>query len=98
MVGFESLFLPEETLELKFKLALRVASTLESKSEKREETFEFLKKMYKLRGSIVHGEKYKPPNNEEISRLEGILRKSIILYIYSPEKFSKNSLEKIIFK
>lgn len=98
MVGFEALFLPKEILELKFKLALRVAFTLESKSEKREETFEFLKKMYKLRGFIVHGEKYKPLNNEEISRLEEILRKSIILYIYSPEKFSKNSLERITFK
>lgn len=97
IVGFESLFLPKETLELKFKLALRAAFILESKSEKREETFEFLKKMYKLRGFIVHGEKHKSLNNEEISRLEEFLRKSIVLYISNPGTFNKSSLEGIVF-
>lgn len=55
MISAEALFLPDESLELGYKLALRSAFFLESAGYERRETFELMKRAYSARGRIVHG-------------------------------------------
>ncbi|CAD6493100.1 MAG: hypothetical protein FFODKBPE_00423 [Candidatus Argoarchaeum ethanivorans] len=60
MIAFEAIFLREtEKMELTFKLALRTAVFLEGKDIKRENLFEFIKRAYDVRSSIIHGSKTK---------------------------------------
>jgi len=86
MIGLEALYLPDGNAELSFRLSVRVAFLLSSKIE-RKNTYEFLRKIYDVRSSIVHGNKYEL-NIEDIRRLEELLRKSVILWIKDKNNFS----------
>lgn len=86
MIGLEALYLPDGSAELSFRLSVRVAFLLSSKIE-RKNTYEFLKKIYDVRSSIVHGNKYEL-NIEDIRKLEELLRKSVILWIKDKNNFS----------
>lgn len=86
MIGLEALYLPDGNAELSFRLSVRAAFLLSSKI-KRKNTYNFLKKMYNVRSSIVHGNKYEL-NIEDIKKLEELLRKSVILWIKDKNNFS----------
>ena len=87
MIGLEALYLPDGSAELSFRLSVRVAFLLSSKIE-RKNTYEFLKKIYDVRSSIVHGNKKYKLNIEDIRKLEELLRKSVILWIKDKNNFS----------
>jgi hypothetical protein len=95
MIGLEALYLPDGNAELSFRLSMRVAFLLSSGTGKKD-TFNFLRKMYDIRSSIVHGNKY-DLNAEDIKKLEELLRKSVTLWIEDKNNFSKNQLNKIFF-
>jgi hypothetical protein len=94
MIAFEALYLLRTEDELGFKLATRAAFILgkdKGKSEK-EKIYNFLKKAYRIRSGIVHGNKHLEKNiklsdDEEISvqnfvlQLEDYLRQSIIHFV-----------------
>ena len=86
MIGLEALYLPDGNAELSFRLSLRVAFLLSS-GEARKETFEFLRKMYGMRSKIVHGSKYEL-SEEDVKKLEQLLRESILLWIEDKSNFS----------
>ncbi len=52
--------------------------------------------MYKVRSKLAHGEKTSV-SNEDIVKLEKLLRDSIELYYNDKEKFSDGSLDNILF-
>lgn len=87
MIGLEALYLPDGNDELTLRLSLRVAFLLEETGPKRKELFEFIKKMYKLRSKIVHGNTYNL-TKEEVIRLEEILRLSLKKWLTDPSNFS----------
>jgi len=70
MIAFESLYL-EDTQELTYKLALRVAFLLGKRGNKRKTIFDNMKAAYRYRSKIVHGGK-------QVSRkeLRGIIAKT----------------------
>jgi len=78
MIAFESLYLGDPQ-ELTYKLALRAAFLLGKRKDKRYAIFEDMKKAYKYRSRIVHGDN--PPSRDElraiVPKTEGYLRQSI---------------------
>jgi hypothetical protein len=87
MIGLESLYLPDENHELTFRLSLRVGFITDKKMIDRKETYKFVKKIYNVRSKIVHGKENKL-TKEDIKKLEEILRKSLKLFLYIPNKFT----------
>jgi len=86
MIGLEALYLPDGNAELSFRLSVRVAFLLFSGIGKKD-AFNFLRKMYDVRSSIVHGNKYEL-NTEDIKKLEELLRKSVTLWMEDKRNFS----------
>jgi hypothetical protein len=86
MIGLEALYLPDGNAELSFRLSVRVAFLMLPEADKKD-TFNFLRRMYDVRSSIVHGNKYEL-NTEDIKRLEELLRKSVLLWIEDKNNFS----------
>jgi hypothetical protein len=80
MIGLESLFL-KEIDELRFKLALRVATFLEASvaayKGKKKEVFDGVYGAYKLRSKVVHGEKVPPAKIWECRSVKTYLAESI---------------------
>jgi len=78
MIAFESLYL-EDTQELTYKLALRAALLLTKRRNKRESIFSDMKKAYKYRSKIVHGDTRvsREKLREIIPKTEDYLRQSI---------------------
>lgn len=98
MIGLEALYLPNESQELSYRLSSRVAFLLHSDTNERKGTYHFVKNMYKARSDIVHGTKYRPSLKEdEISRLEEILRESIKLWISDKSNFDVDKLDNLFF-
>ena len=89
MIGLEAMYLPDGNEELSFRLSLRAALLLYSDPLERKEIYNFLRKMYKVRSNIVHGNKY-TLNKDEINKLEEILRMSLKLWIRDNQNFSIN--------
>ena len=63
MIAFESLYLGNEQ-ELTYKLALRTAFLLRKRKDYRSKIFANMKKAYKYRSRIVHGDN--PPSRDEL--------------------------------
>jgi hypothetical protein len=94
MIGLETLYLPDGTDELSFRLSLRVAFLLSTVPEERKCTFIFLRDMYKIRSNIVHGKNYEL-SFENVISIEELLRKSLKLWIINKKNFLakvKNSI------
>lgn len=87
MIGLEALYLPDTNLELSFRLSLRIAFLLRSDPSERKKLYSFIKQMYDTRSNIVHGNKYSLIEND-ISKLEGLLRESLKLWILDKNYFS----------
>ena len=82
MIAFESLYL-SDAQELTYKLAMRVAFLLGDEPEERPLIFGGMKKAYRYRSSIVHGDE--PPNRDELgvitTKTEEYLRRSIRAFL-----------------
>ena len=87
LIGFEALLLPNDKLELSFKLALRTAVLIGKNIKQKKEIFLIMKKAYGVRSSIVHGEEIKVPIvingknfglNDLVNSTESYLRLGII--------------------
>jgi len=89
MIGLEALYLPDGNTELSFRLSLRVAYLLETEPTQRKSTFEFMRKIYKVRNKIAHGDEYNL-SVEDINKIEELLRKSIKLWIKDENNFKSN--------
>lgn len=78
MIAFESLYLGDDK-ELTYKLALRAAFLIGKRKDKRYTIFEDMKKAYRYRSRIVHGDN--PPSRDElraiVPKTEEYLRQSI---------------------
>ena len=86
MVGLETLYLPDGTAELSFRLSLRVCFLLFADKNERKKAFIFLRELYNVRSQIVHGKPYKL-TNEDVLIIEDYLRKSIKLWISDKRNF-----------
>jgi hypothetical protein len=96
MIGLETLYMPDGNAELSFRLSIRVAFLL-SPPPNRKDTFDFLKKMYNVRSKIVHGSEY-DLKADDVSKLEELLRKSVILWIKNKNSFSGDELNMALFE
>lgn len=54
-IGFESLFSPDSTQEVKFRASLRIAAYLGETSEERENVYQEMRHSYDWRSAVVHG-------------------------------------------
>ena len=92
MVALESMF-SEDPEAIAYKIALRAAYLIEREPQKRKNLFEFLKKAYKARNSIVHGrdngswleEKTYIPTQTNLDSLEEIVRKNLLTLLRSAQ-------------
>ncbi len=89
MIGLEALYLPDGNEELSFRLSLRAAILLYSDKIERKQKYLFLRKLYKTRSNIIHGNTY-TLDAKEIAQLEEMLRLSIKLWIGDKSQFAKN--------
>lgn len=95
-IGLESIFLKSDNTEVTFKISLRIAKTLESIPEKQQELFDFIKRMYKVRSKVAHGNEVKLISID-IKRLEDVLRRSVRLYLKNKALFENEYLESKLF-
>ncbi len=88
MIAFEFLYLGKEQ-ELKYRLALRVAFLLGKDDERERKTiFNKMRKAYKLRSDIVHGNKQLEQSKLEeiVPKTEEYLRQSIREFVFLVSK------------
>ncbi|MCX5721531.1 MAG: HEPN domain-containing protein [Nitrospirae bacterium] len=87
MIALEALFTPSDQAEQTFRISLSCAllACESHDSDGRQAVFEFLKKMFKRRGKLFHGQfdsseesPDKLASDEEISQLASLVRKSIL--------------------
>ena len=98
MIGLEALYSPDGHMELTFRLSIRAACLLKSKPDDKKDTYRFIKKMYDIRSSIVHGNTCNPSlKKDDVDNLEEILRESIKLWISNKNNFDKDNLDNILF-
>lgn len=106
MISFESLFLKEdEKLELKYKLANRVAILFGKDGNEARKIFNFINKAYILRSKIVHGTDIKNvirigsqniTLNDFVIQLEDHLRESIKYFIKLIKTLSYNEIIELL--
>jgi len=97
MIGLEALFLPDGNQELQYRLATRVAFNLEKKFEKRKQLYKDMKKYYNERSKGIHGDTSKL-KKEDVVSVEGILRKSILIWKDNNEIFESENLTYNFFR
>lgn len=80
MVAFEAIFLKgDEQQELSYRLSLRTAYLLAENAGERKGIFDFMRRAYKARSEIVHGERAtgEGKNKDFVDKVEFYLRLSI---------------------
>jgi len=81
IIALEALF-GEEGDSLTYKIALRCACSLYPKGKERQKKYEYIKKTYKERSKIVHGDRLGTEYTEEkIDMLEDIVRNAILYFL-----------------
>lgn len=98
VIFLESLYLPDQEQELKFRLSVRVAKLLSNLGHgQAKEIFEKMDKIYSIRSKLLHAGKGKGLTYDIFSELTNIVRVSLALYIKNPDAFSKTALTTILF-
>jgi hypothetical protein len=98
-IGLESLFAPDMTQEVTYRVSLRIAAYVGNEPEKRNQLFRDMKSSYGLRSTIVHGAKHsnKHSSEKEQSRLTDVtrdcLRVALIKILEAPRKFDANDID-----
>lgn len=93
MVALESMFSDEDAEAIAYKIALRAACLIESETQERRDLFNFLKRAYRMRSSIVHGrggsswleDRTYIPTQTNLDSLEGVVRKSLLRFLRSAQ-------------
>ena len=94
MFALENIYLRGDQLELGYKLRLRAAFVLAENYEDRKNVFEVLKKSYKVRGQIVHGEKSTNLSYDDLFELRNLVRKSFLMFL--KDDINENKLDDLI--
>lgn len=106
MVAFEAMFLKgDEQQELSYRLSLRTSYLLAENARERKGIFNFMRRAYKARSEIVHGERAtgEGKNKDFVDKVEFYLRLSITKvlkegqYKINHNKFL-NTLDELILK
>lgn len=100
-IGLEAAYLPGISDELGFRLALRCGLMLNSyQNSNTKEIYQFIKKMYNVRGAIVHGETRDQDKltHENCNKLENILRATLNLWLFNKEKYTPDNLDELCFQ
>lgn len=106
MIAFEAIFLKgDEQQELSYRLSLRTAYLLAETSGERKGMFDFMRRAYKARSEIVHGERAggEGKNKEFVDKVESYLRSSVTR-ILKEEQYKinhnnfLNTLDELILK
>lgn len=97
VISLESLYLPDQEQELKFRLSIRAAKLLSKLGHgQAKDVFDKVNKIYNIRSKLVHAGKTKGLTSDIFSELTDIVRVSLALYIRNPYDFSKNALTTIV--
>lgn len=89
VISLESLYLKGESQELGYKLRMRMTILLAEGFEKRKEIVDNVKKVYNLRGQIVHGENNPVIDYKFLFKIREYVRKSLIIFLKNPELINK---------
>jgi len=96
-ISLESLYLPIQESELKYRLSIRAAKLLSNiKYGDAKDIFLKIKKIYDIRSKLVHSGKMKGVTSDIFSELTNIVRVSLIHYIENPNDFLEDSLTAIV--
>jgi hypothetical protein len=96
MIALEAMYLPDGNSELTFRLTLRASLLLNERSVAKAD-FDFLKNMYDIRSSIVHGNSSNI-TKDQIKRLENITRNSLKAFMNDNSQFTRENLNNLFFK
>lgn len=98
-IAIEALFSPTDKMELRYRIALRVAHLIGKPGDEREEIYRTLLSSYNLRSDVVHGKKLtirqpkdmKMSERKIVDRTEEYLRCSIRVIVLSDKVFDDNA-------
>ncbi|MCJ7546995.1 MAG: HEPN domain-containing protein [Deltaproteobacteria bacterium] len=96
MISLENLYLKGESLELSYKLSMRASFILATGPNERKEVFDDMKKAYKYRSAIVHGERSRKISEEFFFKIREYTRQSLIFFLSNPSL--RNNLDKTILQ
>jgi len=97
VISLESLYLPTQKQELKFRLSIRVAKLLSKLGYgDAKDIFRKVNKIYRIRNKLVHAGKTKDLTPDIFSELTNIIRVSLLHYIKNPNNFSEDALTTIV--
>ncbi len=96
MFALENIYLRGDQLELGYKLRMRAAFVLGEDFEAKKSIFELIRKAYKIRGQIVHGEKSTKLTYDDLFELRELTRNSILKFL--KEKIDEKNLDDLILK
>jgi hypothetical protein len=97
VISLESLYLPAQGQELKFRLSIRAAKLLSKLGYgEAKDIFQKVNKIYNIRSKLVHAGKTKGLTSDIFSELTNIVRLSLVLYIKNPNDFSEDALTTIV--
>ena len=96
-IALESLYVPETSQELSFRVALRIAAFLGLNGTERQTIYDEMRDSYRLRSEIVHGSmnknKKKIPSAELIKVTRSYLRRTLLRIVESDKVFDPTKLE-----
>jgi len=98
MISLDNLYLKGETLELGYKLRMRMAYVLAKQPGKRRAIAKDIRDAYEWRGKILHGERTNISglDYEFLRRIRGYARESLKTFIRNPAL--RDDLDQIILK
>lgn len=94
IIALESLYLKGESLELGYKLAMRMSHVLGKDPSARKRIFDKMKGAYKIRGKIVHGKKRPVIDSTMLLEIRKYARESLQIFI--KHTACRDNLDKII--
>jgi hypothetical protein len=96
MISLENLYLKGENLELSYKLSMRASFILATEPNEREEVFDDIKKAYKYRSAIVHGESPPKISEDFFFKIREYTRQSLKFFLRNPTL--KKNIDKTILQ
>jgi hypothetical protein len=99
VISLESLYLPAQESELKFRLSIRTAKLLSKLGYgEAKDIFHKVNKIYKIRSQLFHAGKTKGLTFVIFSELTNIVGVSLSLYINNPNDFSEDALTTMVLQ
>jgi len=111
VITLEGLFAPEKADAIAYRLAMRAAKLLETEKPKREPLFRLFKDVYGLRSKLLHGGELEHDREaqktirkhavdlwELVKRVEELTRRALRERLYAPERFTHESLDRMLLE